>query len=183
MAMNWLKGLVAAPAQFPNQGYPPGMAPPMQQGMQQPGMPGGMQGPPIGGAPYGYPPPGAPMGPPPVMPGAPDPMQQMQQQWQAPQWSQGTKTQGEVGNLSGGPPAAPIAGGAAPVAAMGAGPSTSANAPLEARIAQLQHDVESLALFARTLLTMLEERNVVTPEQFQETKKRLDMLDGKLDDR
>jgi hypothetical protein len=53
----------------------------------------------------------------------------------------------------------------------------------EARVAQLQHDIESLALFARTLLTMLEERNVVTRDQFEETKKRLDMLDGKLDDR
>jgi hypothetical protein len=47
----------------------------------------------------------------------------------------------------------------------------------------LQHDVESLALFARTLLTLLETKNVVTRAEFEETKKQLDMLDGKLDDR
>jgi hypothetical protein len=76
------------------------------------------------------------------------------------QWSVGTKTQGQAQGVS---------AGAAPGDAQ--------------RVAQLQHDVESLALFARTLLTMLEEKNVVTREQFEETKRRLDMLDGKLDDR
>ena len=73
------------------------------------------------------------------------------------QWSVGTKTQGQAQGLAGASDAQ--------------------------RVAQLQHDVESLALFARTLLTMLEEKNVVTREQFEETKRRLDMLDGKLDDR
>jgi hypothetical protein len=58
-----------------------------------------------------------------------------------------------------------------------------AGTSLEARCAQLQHDVDSLALFARTLLTMLEESKVVTRAQFDATKNRLDMLDGKLDDR
>lgn len=56
-------------------------------------------------------------------------------------------------------------------------------AALEARCAQLANDVASLALFARTLLTMLEDAKVVTREQFIETKNRLDALDGKLDDR
>ena len=72
------------------------------------------------------------------------------------EWSVGTKTQGQ-------------ASGSAP--------------GLEARCAQLQHDVDSLALFARTLLTMLEAKNVVTRAEFEETKRQLDMLDGKLDDR
>lgn len=73
------------------------------------------------------------------------------------EWSVGTRTQGA---------AQPVSAGAT-----------------DARLAQLQHDVESLALFARTLLTMLEEAKVVTREQFEATKQRLDMLDGKLDDR
>lgn len=73
------------------------------------------------------------------------------------EWSVGTRTQGAAN-----------AGGAQ---------------GLDARNAQLQQDVESLALFARTLLTMLEDKKVVTRAEFEETKKRLDMLDGKLDDR
>jgi hypothetical protein len=152
MAMNWLKGLVAPPAQFPGQGGGP--MPP--QGMPPQG------GPPIGGSPYGFQPPqGMPMAP----PVAPD----MAQGYQPPQWSSGTKTQGEAQGLSKGM-ASPVATTLDP----GVGAPT---------VAQLQHDLEALALFARTLLTMLEEKNVVTRAQFEETKKRLDMLDGKLDDR
>jgi hypothetical protein len=79
----------------------------------------------------------------------------------ATEWSVGTKTQG----------------------APSAGISTGGAQGLEARCAQLQHDVESLALFARTLLTMLEAKNVVTRAEFEQTKRELDMLDGKLDDR
>ena len=86
------------------------------------------------------------------------------------EWSVGTKTQGGSGGISGGG----ISGG---------GISGGGAQSLEARCAQLQHDVDSLALFARTLLTMLEAKNVVTRAEFEETKKQLDMLDGKLDDR
>jgi len=108
-------------------------------------------------SPYGVPPPQA------------EPMPFGMQQGGAPQmganpaamqWSVGTKTQGGGGSIS------------------GAGPQG-----LEAKNAQLQHDVESLALFARTLLTLLESKNVVTRTEFEETKRQLDMLDGKLDDR
>jgi acyl-homoserine lactone acylase PvdQ len=141
MAMNWLKGLVAPPAQFPGQ--------PQQGGAPQP-MPQG--GPPIGGSPYGVQP---AMGAPQVAP-----MPEPAPAYVPPQWSTGTRTQGEAQGLS------------------KAGDHAS-----EARVAQLQHDVESLALFARTLLTLLEQKNVVTRAEFEETKKRLDMLDGKLDDR
>ena len=91
------------------------------------------------------------------------------------QWSTGTKTQGGAPQAISGNVGGAIAGGA--TVADGGGGS------LEARCAQLQHDVDSLALFARTLLTMLEENKVVTREQFDATKNRLDMLDGKLDDR
>jgi 3-oxoacyl-ACP reductase-like protein len=92
------------------------------------------------------------------------------------QWSTGTRTQGAAQGVAGG-----ISGGAVAVAGAVAGAGGAAS--LEAKCAQLQHDVDSLALFARTLLTMLEESKVVTRAQFDETKNRLDMLDGKLDDR
>lgn len=82
----------------------------------------------------------------------------------ASQWSTGTRTQG------------------AGTGATGASLSGDRGS-LEAKCAELQHDVASLALFARTLLTMLEDQKVVTREQFMETKARLDMLDGKMDDR
>jgi hypothetical protein len=51
------------------------------------------------------------------------------------------------------------------------------------QIAELKNNLESLALFCRTLLTMLEEKQIVTRPQFEETKRRLDMMDGKLDDK
>ena len=123
-----------------------------------PGMaPGG--GPPIGGMP-----PPAP---------APAPAYDASSLPSAMQWSTGTRTQG--------------ASGASGASGAGVSPpaATAVNAPasLEARCAQLQHDVDSLALFARTLLTMLEDAEVITRAQFDATKNRLDMLDGKLDDR
>ena len=97
------------------------------------------------------------------------------------QWSTGTRTQGSAqGSPGGGISGGGISGGAAGGVAAAA---TGEGGSLEARCAQLQHDVDSLALFARTLLTMLEESKVVTRAQFDATKNRLDMLDGKLDDR
>ena len=119
-----------------------------------PGMaPGG--GPPIGGMPP----------PAPAFAPAPAPSYDASSLPSAMQWSTGTRTQGASG-----------ASGVSPLA-------VNAPASLEARCAQLQHDVDSLALFARTLLTMLEDAKVVTRAQFDATKNRLDMLDGKLDDR
>lgn len=153
--MNWLKGLVAPAAQYGAQQ----IAQQAQHG-QPPGAP------PVGGmaSPYGVAPPQdqpmpfglSPQGGPPAT-GVPGAME----------WSVGTKTQGQSGGISG------ISG-----ISSGAGGQS-----LEARCAQLQHDVDSLALFARTLLTMLEAKNVVTRAEFEETKKQLDLLDGKLDDR
>ncbi len=173
MAMGWIKGLVAPVAFGDNAQAPlPGMAP--QGGPPIGGMPpqGGAPygdpsygaAPPYGGAPYG----GAPQGGAPSPYGGAAPGYDPSALPNAMQWSTGTRTQGQGGQGN-----APIAG--APIA----GGATS----LEARCAQLQHDVESLALFARTLLTMLEEAKVVTRAQFDATKNRLDMLDGKLDDR
>lgn len=166
MAMGWLKGLVA-PAAFGDGSQQAGM--PGMPGMQQPGMQpqggppiGGMM-PPQGGSPYGV----APAPAQPQAPGGPAPYDASSLPG-AMQWSTGTRTQGAAASISGG--GANANAGSAP-------------ASLEARCAQLQHDVDSLALFARTLLTMLEDSKVVTRAQFDETKKRLDMLDGKLDDR
>ena len=183
MAMGWLKGLVA-PAAFSDQqqGALPGMpqqgGPPMG-GMPQGGMPyGGM---PQGQSPYGMQP---PMGPPPGTPamGAPGgPAPYDASQLPNPmQWSTGTKTQGGAPQAISGNAGGAIAGGAI---AGGATVADGGGGSLEARCAQLQHDVDSLALFARTLLTMLEEGKLVTRAQFDATKNRLDMLDGKLDDR
>jgi hypothetical protein len=158
--MGWLKGLVAPTAfgdsaQAPLPGMAPGGGPPI----------GGM--PPQAGAPYA----GSPYG---VAP--PAPAYDASSLPSAMQWSTGTRTQGAQG-----------AQGASGAQGAGVSPlaETAVNAPasLEARCAQLQHDVDSLALFARTLLTMLEESKVVTRAQFDATKNRLDMLDGKLDDR
>jgi hypothetical protein len=56
-------------------------------------------------------------------------------------------------------------------------------AVLEARCAELRSDVESIALFARTLLVLLEQKQVVTQQEFQEAHRKLDLLDGKQDDR
>ena len=161
MAMGWLKGLVAPAAQFgSSQEAPPGAMP-------------GAGGPPIGGAPQAYGAPGAP-----AMPQPSPPNVQAYDAATLPnamQWSTGTKT---VGGGAGASPAGAGLGGA------GAGAAASANAgSLEARCAQLEHDIHSLALFARTLLTMLEDNKLVTREQFDATKHRLDMMDGKLDDR
>ncbi len=66
--------------------------------------------------------------------------------------------------IAGGPPAVPV-GTTAPDARV---------AELEARCAQLRQDVDRIALFARTLLALLEEKQVATEEHFQETLRKLD---------
>jgi hypothetical protein len=177
MAMGWLKGLVAPTAFSDGQGGQQ-----QQQGMpgMQPGGPpvGGMPGQsPYGAAPGQMPPPGTP---PIGAPGGPAPYDASALP-NAMQWSTGTRTQGAAQGISGGG----ISGGGVSGGGIsgGAGVSGGGAQSLEARVNQLQHDVESLALFARTLLTMLEEGKHVTREQFDATKHRLDMLDGKLDDR
>ena len=76
----------------------------------------------------------------------------------------------------------PSAPGVAPWAAAPAAADPRV-AALETQCNELRRDVESIALFARTLLTLLQEKQIVTPEQFAETHRKLDMLDGKLDDR
>lgn len=157
MAVNWLKGLVAPAAQFVASPQAPGAPMPPYVGQPAP------DAPPIGGQPYAAPI-GAPPPPTTAVPptgigagGILDPSQ----------WQTGTRTQGSA-------PGGPVGGSAAASGAPGG---------LEARCKELENDVASLALFARTLLTMLEDKQVVTRQQFLETKNRLDALDGKIDDR
>ena len=51
-------------------------------------------------------------------------------------------------------------------------------AELEAQCAQLRRDVDHIALFARTLLTLLEEKQVATEEQFQDALRKLEAKQG-----
>ncbi len=130
-------------------------AQPVQPGASDPNVP------PVGGSPMpGTSPYGVPQGMP--VQQQPAPMD-MAGGYQPMQWSTGTRTQGQ--------------------AQQGVPGSVGSAQSLEQRVGELQHNVDSLALFARTLLTMLEEQKVVTRAQFEETKNRLDALDGKIDDR
>jgi hypothetical protein len=60
------------------------------------------------------------------------------------------------------------------VPATGTAPPDARVAELEARCAQLRRDVDDIALFARTLLALLEEKGVATEEHFQEVLRKLD---------
>lgn len=186
-AMDWLRG-VMGPSAFGPQGGAPGMpgAGGLGPGLGQMAAPlaaaafGAMGGagqtpgmaPPIGGQPpFGQGPIGSPFGAAPFTsaplggaagaPGYPLPGDAFAQGLSAPQ--------GYAPNAVYAPP--------------GAEAHAHDRAALEARVAELTHDVESLALFARTLLTVMVERNVLTTEQFAEAKNRIDMLDGRLDDK
>jgi hypothetical protein len=68
----------------------------------------------------------------------------------------------------------PLAVTPSPAPALGAPPPDARVAELEARCAQLRQDVDHLALFARTLLALLEEKGVATEEHFQEVLRKLD---------
>jgi hypothetical protein len=155
MGMDWLRGLVGASDQMvpagqplPGQYGPPqqGYAPPPQQGYAPPpayGPPGSS-----GSSMGGYAPQTPQADGPPAAAWAPtDP------------------------STWGGPPPAPAPGDAPPHAP---GAATDPRvAELEARCAELRRDVDHLALFARTLLAMLEDKQLATEEQFQETLRKL----------
>ena len=168
MGMDWLNGLIGGSGNMIPAGQPiPGGAP--YGGAQPYGAPA--YAPPQGGGPSAGSPPaygsfGPPMG---TAPGAgPDPRA----------WSEAPPG-GIMASMANAPGVAPWA--ATPgAAAHGADPRVAA---LETRCEELRRDVESIALFARTLLTLLQEKQIVTPEQFQEAHRKLDLLDGKLDDR
>ncbi len=54
---------------------------------------------------------------------------------------------------------------------------------LENKCEELKRDLESVALFAQTLLAVLEDKKVMTQQDFQEMRRKLDLMDGRLDDR
>ena len=188
MGMDWLKGLVGASDGMVPAGQPLPTSPWGQQPQQSPGAPPQSYGPPPG---YGGPQQGQQGGwggqPAPQGYGAPPGGPQGQQGYGAPPGPQPSygappgygQQQGFGGPPAGGPPPAGF-----PQAGPQAGPGDAGQvAVLEARVAELRRDVDAIALFAKTLLALLEEKQVVTEQQFQETKRRLDMLDGKLDDK
>ncbi len=81
---------------------------------------------------------------------------------------------------------APAASPATPATGWGATPAAGSDAriqQLETRCEELRRDLESLALFAQTLLAVLEDKKVMTTQDFQETRRKLDLMDGRLDDR
>lgn len=185
MGMDWLKGLVGPVAQFsptgqPVQGQPGSPAFPPAYGAPT-GAPAA--GPPIGGSP----PPGA-WGPP---PGTWDPNQAAgggtSTYGAPPLYSPPVTTYGAPA-----PPQQPTWGPAAPATpAYGAPAAPAAPAgSAEARVAQLENrcealgrDLESVALFAQTLLAVLEEKKLMSQQDFHEMRRKLDLLDGRLDDR
>jgi hypothetical protein len=205
MAMDWLKGLVGPMAQFsptgqPMQG-PPGAAPYPQQGYGPP-----MGGPPVGGPPVGGAPPpaaapgtwGAPLAwdPNAPAPGGAQPtygagMPGVDPNAFAPAY--GTPAYGAPGQAPsyGAPGQAPSYGAPGQAPSYGAPPPGAPAAPgadprvaqLENRCEELRRDLESLALFAQTLLAVLEDKKVMSQQDFQEMRRKLDLLDGKLDDR
>lgn len=67
--------------------------------------------------------------------------------------------------------------------AQGGSPADARVVALENKCEEMRRDLESLALFAQTLLTVLEDKKVMTTQDFQEARRRLDLLDGRLDDR
>jgi hypothetical protein len=199
MAMDWLKGLVGPVAQFspagqPMQGGAPGGSPAFPPAYG--GAPPGAGGPAGGGAP----PPGA-WGPP---PGAWDP--------NAPPQGAGPAAAADPGSFGGpgaySPPPAtygapsygaataynapgnygaaapsPSGGGAGGWSAAPQGGADARIAQLENRCEELRRDLESVALFAQTLLAVLEDKKVMTQQDFQEMRRKLDLVDGRLDDR
>lgn len=192
-AMDWLKGMMGPSAQFPGQQPGPGLgglagiaAPLAQAALGNPlaqGPFGGAQ-PPFQGSFGGAAPPFGGATPP---FGAGDPY-----------GGGGAPPNGYGTGIGGAPGAYPTAGDALAANAgyAGAGAFGGAQPPygvtpggspreaaLEAEVAALRHDVESLALFARTLLTAMVERKVIGMDEFQATKNKIDMLDGKLDDK
>ncbi|MFT3769107.1 MAG: hypothetical protein QM820_27010 [Minicystis sp.] len=189
MGMDWLKGLVGSSDQMvpAGQAIPggPQYGGPQYGAYAPPGPPqyGAPAAPPAPGAPqYGAPPGAAPMGPPmggmPPGPAA----------WGPPPAAYSPPT--GAAPVGPGMPAPPPAGapswvgGPAPEPAPTPGdPQAMRIAELQNQCAQLRKDVDSIALFARTLLTLLEEKQIVTEAQFVEARRKLDLLDGKLDDR
>ncbi len=166
MGMDWLKGLVGPVAQFSPGGEP--MAP---QGYGAPAYGAPPASPPMGGAPQASPPAGA-WGPP---PGAWDPNGGHAA---APNYSAPPAYTAPSAGAWGSPAAAPSATTSVPVSNVDA-----RVLQLENKCEELRRDLESVALFAQTLLAVLDDKKVMNQQDFQDMKRKLDLLDGRLDDR
>jgi hypothetical protein len=198
-AMDWLKGIMGPSAQFPGQpgfGQAPQGSPLGGLAQAAAGALGNPIGNPLGGmmgAPYSpqaSDPYGAQAGMGPPMGVSPSPYGGQGGYPTAGDAFASNAGYGSPMGAPGGPPAGPPVGapmgvgyGAGYGAGYGGQTADPKVAALEAQVLELRHDVEALALFSRTLLTVMLERNILTPEKFQETKNQIDMLDGKLDDR
>lgn len=184
MAMDWLKGLVAPVAQFSPTGQPMG-AP--QGGAFPPGYGPPAGGPPVGGAPPGaWSPPASPGGAPAGSPSYGAGMPGVDANAFGAAYS-ATPSYGSPPQTAsyGTPPQTASYGAPAQTASYGA-PATPESArivALENKCEELRRDLESVALFAQTLLAVLEDKKIMTTQDFQDTRRKLDLLDGRLDDR
>lgn len=84
--------------------------------------------------------------------------------------------------IPGGMPGGAVWSAPAP-GASGSAPADARIAALEAQTAQLRKDNEAIALFARTLLTVMIDCKLLTEEEFRATKEKIDLIDGKLDEK
>jgi len=66
-------------------------------------------------------------------------------------------------------------------AQMYAQPDAPMAPPSAGKLVALERQVLGLALYARTLLQLLLDKGVVTPEEFEARLRELDEMDGKLD--
>jgi hypothetical protein len=61
--------------------------------------------------------------------------------------------------------------------------TATAPAALEQRVARLETNLMALGLYARTMLTLLHDKGVISREEFSSRLHQLDMLDGTRDGR
>ncbi len=73
---------------------------------------------------------------------------------------------------------------AADMAAVRASVPVPTNDPAtERRIEQLQDTVLALGLYARTMLSLLQDKGIIDADEFSQRIRQIDLLDGKLDKR
>jgi hypothetical protein len=51
------------------------------------------------------------------------------------------------------------------------------------RVERLEQNLMALGLYARTMLTLLHEKGLISPQEFSEKLKQIDLMDGELDGR
>lgn len=66
---------------------------------------------------------------------------------------------------------------------LGAAPQSSGDPALPARVAQLETQLLSMALYCRTLLQLMVDKNVITVDEFKARMDELDLADGVRDNK